>query len=103
VATCPRDLISLLAVEHRMYLGCSSRDRGKAVKDVCSAGCIACGLCARKDPNEAIVLEDNLPVLDHEKAGGDFSVGAEVCPMDCFVVEREPAPAGAVAEGAAQA
>jgi Na+-translocating ferredoxin:NAD+ oxidoreductase RNF subunit RnfB len=98
VKTCPRDLISLLPSRYKIYLGCSSHGKGKAVKDICSVGCIACSLCARKDPHEAIVMQDNLPVLDHQKAGGDFTVAAEVCPMDCFVVEAEPAPAEAEPE-----
>jgi Na+-translocating ferredoxin:NAD+ oxidoreductase RNF subunit RnfB len=95
VGVCPRDLISLLDREYTMYLGCSSRNSAKAVKDVCSVGCITCGMCERKDPNEAIVIENGLPVLDYEKAEGDFSVAAEVCPMDSYVVEeKERVPAG---------
>jgi electron transport complex protein RnfB len=87
----------LLDTRYETYLGCSTREAGKAVKELCSAGCIACGLCAKKDPNGAIVLENNLPVLDHEKAAGDFSVAAGVCPMNCFVLEgAEPASVGAV-------
>ncbi len=93
VETCPRALISLLPPQYDTYVACSNRGRGKAVKAVCSVGCIACGLCAKKDPNGAVVLEGNLPVLDYEKAGGDFSVAAEACPMNCFVTEGEPAAA----------
>ena len=96
---CPRGLITLLDINYQTYVACSSRDRGKAVKNICSTGCIACGLCAKKDPNGAVVLEGNLPVLDYEKAGGDFSVAAEVCPMDCFVTGA-PGPAPAAAVGA---
>lgn len=92
VRVCPRDLISLLEVDYTTYLGCSSRDRGKAVKNVCSVGCIACGVCAKKDPNGAIEMKDNLPVLDFEKSQGDFATGAEVCPMNCFVVEQKGQP-----------
>lgn len=85
VEACPRDLISLLDSRYTWVLACSSHEKGKAVKAVCETGCIACNLCAKKDPNEAITMEDNLPVLDYEKADGDFSVAAEVCPMDCYV------------------
>ena len=102
VAVCPRDLISLLPVDYTTYLGCSTRDRGKDVKAICSVGCIACGICAKKDEHGAIVMEGNLPVLDFEKAGGDFSVAAEACPMNCFVVETaqaEPAELVAAAQG----
>ena len=91
VSTCPRSLISLLSIEYDTYLGCSSRNSGKAVKNVCKAGCITCGACAKKDPNEAIKMENSLPVLDFEAAEGDFSVAADVCPMDCFVVEKNDA------------
>jgi len=99
VRTCPRGLISLLPAHYGTYLGCSSHYRGKSVKDVCSVGCIGCGLCAKKDPHGAIQMVDNLPVLDFEKAGGDFAVAAEVCPTGSFAVEErsppEPVAAGA--------
>ncbi len=93
---CPRDLISLLDVRYKTYLGCSSRDSGKAVRNTCSVGCITCRRCAKDDPNGAIVMENDLPVLDYEKAGGDFSVAVEACPMNCYVVE-EPALVSAAA------
>jgi len=102
VRTCPRDLISLLDMRYKIYLGCSNRDSGKAVKNVCSVGCITCGLCAKKDPNEAIAIENGLPVLDWEKSEGDFRVAAELCPMDSFVVEAGEATLAAEAEGAAE-
>jgi len=102
VKTCPRGIICLLPVDQKTYVACSSRDRGKAVRDVCSVGCIACGRCVKADPHGAITLENNLPVLDYEKAGGDFSAAAEACPMNCFVVEAEPvAAAGGGAAAAA--
>ncbi|MHC5034978.1 MAG: RnfABCDGE type electron transport complex subunit B [Planctomycetota bacterium] len=106
VRVCPRDLISLLPAQYRIYLGCSTHDRGKAVKDICSVGCIACGLCVKNDPNGAIKLVDLLPVLDYEKAGGDFTKAAEVCPADCFVVEGaevEALQVGAAAEETGEA
>ena len=36
-------------------------------------------------------MADNLPVLDFEKAGGDFAQAAEVCPTHSYVVEGQPA------------
>ena len=102
VQVCPRDLISLLDTQYKTYLGCSTRSAGKEVKNICQVGCIACGLCARKDPNEAVVMERNLPVLDYQKAAGDFRVAAEVCPMNCFVVEQPALAAVGAAEGQAE-
>ena len=97
VRSCPRGIISLLPAHYTSYLGCSSHYRGKSVKDICSVGCIGCGLCAKKDANGAIEMVDNLPVLDFEKAGGDFAQAAEVCPTHSYVVEGpEAAPAEAL-------
>jgi len=101
VKTCPRNLISLLPADYKIYLGCSSHMRAKQVKDVCDVGCIACQLCARKDPHQAITMVDNLPVLDYEKAAGDFRVAAEVCPTNSYVVEGGlPEPVAAAEEQA---
>jgi len=91
VRICPRNLISLVPADCTTYLGCSSRDRGKDVRSVCSVGCIACGICAKKDPDGAITMEANLPVLDMEKTEEGFRTAAEACPMNCFVVEGERA------------
>jgi Na+-translocating ferredoxin:NAD+ oxidoreductase RNF subunit RnfB len=103
VRTCPRSLCVLIPMDAPVYLACASHGRAKAVKDICEVGCIGCSLCARKDPNEAIEMVDNLPVLDFEKSGGQFHVAAEVCPQNCFVVEGEPATEEAVASEAAGA
>lgn len=93
VRACPRDLISLLDSRYKIYLGCSSRDSGKSVRQVCRVGCIWCRRCVKEDPHDAVKMEGNLPVLDYKKAEGDFRVAAEVCPMDSYVMEEEPAPA----------
>ncbi len=98
---CPRGLISLLEARYKAYLGCSSRGRGKSVKSICSVGCITCGLCAKKEPHGAIVIENNLPVLDYEKGAGHFAVAADVCPMNCFVVEEPELSAVGAQEAAA--
>lgn len=79
---CPRNLIEVINEEHRVYLGCSNRQAGPAVKRICKVGCIACGVCAKNDP--AIEMVDNLPSLDYNK-GSDFRVAVEKCPMNCYV------------------
>ena len=37
---------------------CSNRDAGKLARQMCQVSCIACGLCVRNCPNEAIFLKD---------------------------------------------
>ena len=47
-AACPRHLIALVPDDARYAVACSSPERGPAVKQACSAGCIGCKLCERQ-------------------------------------------------------
>ncbi len=68
VTACPRDIIKLLPAGDDGHLVlCSSNDRGKTVAKSCDVGCIACKACIKACPQEAIVMEDNLAVIDLEK------------------------------------
>ena len=37
------------------------------MKNICTVGCIACRLCEKVCPTEAITVEDNLASIDYEK------------------------------------
>lgn len=87
VRTCPRGIIEILPTDCAVYIGCSTHGKGKAVKALCSKGCIACQLCVKKTESGAITMDDNLPVIDYDK-GRDFDAAVEKCPMNCFVVEK---------------
>lgn len=80
VKTCPRNIIELLPESRKTHVACVSRDKGKAVKEVCSAGCIACGICAKVSPEGAVVMEDNLPAIK-TKNDEDLQKAAEKCPV----------------------
>lgn len=67
VKACPKDIIELKPLSEVIRVACNSKDKLKAVKDVCNAGCLSCGLCVRTCPNKAITLVNNLPVIDKEK------------------------------------
>lgn len=86
VTICPRQIIALVPRRQRVYLGCVSRDRGKRVKDACTVGCTACGLCAtpKVTPSGKVVIKDNLPEFPPE--WDDFKTAAEKCPSRCFVI-----------------
>lgn len=81
IRTCPKNLFMRIPADAKVYVACSSHERGKAVLDVCSVGCIACGKCAKTCPSGAITMQDNLPVIDYEKC---IKCGkcAEVCPRN---------------------
>ncbi|MBD3371998.1 MAG: RnfABCDGE type electron transport complex subunit B [Candidatus Coatesbacteria bacterium] len=96
VTACPRDIIALIPYDEPVFLGCVNRDRGKAVKEVCSVGCIGCSLCSREkgNPNGGIKMDGALPVLDFDHEDHDFSDPLRACPMSCFV-RRLPAEGAA--------
>ncbi len=66
VKTCPKHLFDLLPDSTSIYLACSSHGKGKAVKDVCSVGCIGCGICAKQVEGDAVVMKDNLPSVNYD-------------------------------------
>ncbi len=84
IKACPQNLFSRIPADAKVYIGCSSRDRGKAVMDACTRGCIACGKCAKVCPSNAITMVENLPVIDYEKC---IKCGkcAESCPRKTIV------------------
>ena len=79
VATCPKHLIELVPDLAPYVVKCASRDRGPAVKKVCSAGCIGCKLCTKQCEVGAIEVENNIAHIDYEKCVGCGKC-AEKCP-----------------------
>ncbi len=89
VSTCPRGIMALIPVSQKVFLGCVSQDKAKAVKSVCSVGCIACGLCAKEKvtPNGSVVMEGNLPKIV-KITSEDLMTAVEKCPTSSFVVRK---------------
>ena len=79
VVTCPKQLIELVPYEARCLVQCNSKDKGKAVKDKCSAGCIACGMCQRSCEFDAVHVVDNIAYIDQDKCE-HCGVCAAKCP-----------------------
>lgn len=80
VAECPRHIIELAPYDLGAIVMCNSKEFGKAVKDVCSVGCIGCGICQKNCPNEAITVTDHLAHVDYEKCTG-CGACKEKCPV----------------------
>ncbi len=83
VEVCPKDLFSLHPVSHRLWVACSSLDKGDALLDDCAVACTACGRCEMDGPG-LITMRDNLPVVDYTR---DHStrVPIERCPTGAIL------------------
>ena len=79
IDTCPKGLIQKKPAKQEVVVECSSKDKGKDVKDKCSAGCIGCKKCEKSCPVGAITVENNLATIDYSKCVG-CKVCADVCP-----------------------
>lgn len=92
VVTCPRAILSLIPRSQKVYLGCRSLDKARAVKEVCRVGCFACKICVspKVAPSGALVMEGNLPeirILDSP----ELYTAHDKCPAGCFVIRGERA------------
>jgi electron transport complex protein RnfB len=99
VEACPRGIMELIPWDQKVFMGCVSRDFGKAVKSVCKVGCIGCSLCAnpKTTSDEIIVMDSNLPVIQYDKVKEpwiDLAKAVDKCPTDSFGIrgKRPPMP-----------
>ena len=80
VAECPRHIIEMIPYEASTVVSCNSKDFGKDVKEVCSVGCIGCGICQKNCPQGAITVENFLAHVDQSKCDG-CGICKEKCPV----------------------
>lgn len=77
--TCPRNILELIPRRARVAVRCSTRDKLRAVMDVCLVGCIQCGKCIKTCPAGAISFQDNRIHIDQQKC---LAYGDE-CELAC--------------------
>ncbi len=91
VSACPKHIIELLPAKKKVKVQCSSKDLGKAVMQVCSVGCIACKICEKNCPFDAIHVIDNLAVIDYDKCKA-CGICANKCPKKVITGAKPPVP-----------
>ena len=79
VSTCPKHIIEIVPKKKKVKVQCSSKDMGKAVMSVCSAGCIGCKICEKTCKFDAIHVIDNIAVIDYDKCK-NCGMCANKCP-----------------------
>lgn len=91
ISTCPKKIIDLVPKKKKVKVQCSSKDMGKAVMSVCSAGCIGCKICEKTCKFDAIHVIDNIAVIDYDKCK-NCSMCANKCPKKVITGYRVEAP-----------
>ncbi len=63
-----KHLIEIVPYDQKHLVKCNSQDKGKAVMQACTAGCIGCKMCGRKACKfEAVTVENKHCAHDYEK------------------------------------
>ncbi len=91
VKACPRSLISMVPKTQSVLVACKNLDKGKRAKEVCAIACIACKICEKNCPTKAIVVVNNLAVIDF-KTCTRCGICVEKCPQKSIL--KLPGPEG---------
>lgn len=86
VKVCPRHLIGVYPYQDTSLMvevSCSNRDKGKDARGVCAVSCIACGICERTCPVDAIHVIDQVARIDQERCV-NCTACEKACPRQCI-------------------
>lgn len=79
VSACPKGIIKLIPYEAKVWVGCSSHDKGAITRGYCDVGCIGCKLCEKKCSVGAIKVDGSVAQINYELCTGCMEC-ADACP-----------------------
>ncbi len=83
IKACPRQSLDLIPARARVAVTCATKDKMRAVMDICEVGCINCGKCVKICPAKAIKTVDSRIEIDQQKCLSYGSECEEVCIANC--------------------
>jgi len=103
VVACPKDLFTLMPVEHRLLVQCKSQLEGDDAEAVCRVACTACGKCAMDAPG-VVEIRGGLAVVDYDRIAAATPAATLRCPTGAIVwlaTDRQPLDASPALAGSA--
>ena len=83
VNTCPRNSLELVPKRSRVAIFCATKDKMRAVTEICDTGCINCGKCIKGCPAKAIANVEGRIEIDHKKCLSYGPECGEICAQTC--------------------
>lgn len=80
---CPRGILELIPVRSRVMAYCATRDKLRAVMEICDAGCINCGKCVKTCPAGAVTSVRDRVEIDHMRCLSYGPECGEACMESC--------------------
>ncbi|MDR1388456.1 MAG: RnfABCDGE type electron transport complex subunit B [Treponema sp.] len=79
-AECPQGILRVIPGGKKITLTlCSNRNPVRsAIRKTCRVGCIKCGICVKNCPEQCIVLDNGIPVIDYARC-----TNCGVCESKC--------------------
>ncbi len=91
IEVCPTGVMKFVPFDADYLVACSSNDKGRAVKNYCSVGCIGCKICEKKSPEGGFKVENFLARIEYPSDGGEAGereTAAEACPTHCIILNK---------------
>lgn len=85
VDVCPKALISLQPLSHKLWVACRNQERGDLAEAQCEVACNACGRCVVDAPESLITINNHLAEIDYGKNDLASTLPIERCPTGAIV------------------
>lgn len=83
VKVCPRNSLELIPTRARVAVFCATKDKLRAVMEICDTGCINCGKCIKSCPAQAVSNIDGRIEVNQKKCLAYGPDCAEACIDAC--------------------
>lgn len=90
VEACPKDLFTLMPMDHKLIVQCKSLLEGEAADRLCRVACNACGKCALDAAPGVIEMKNGLAVVDYTKNDLAGPEATRRCPTGAIVWVEGP-------------
>ena len=78
LSACPKGIINLIPFDSKHWVGCMSLEDGKTTRKVCDVGCIACKICEKNCPHDAISVKRSIASINY-----NLCTGCDKCVDKC--------------------